>query len=280
MEIETENDKMPDTTIELDTTGYFKTRRMSDLPYTKSSLVQRLERQFALGQTPDYDIAVLTPQLPLQKAITDAAEKQTNWQVKNSQSRAFHVELNKIERASGAVCDAGGIYERSSVEKLKRSARALARQNAEDQKENVPGLTPRDIAGFDEKNYVTSDCLPEITAPLQLSAGRASTDAIKRGRRELLPPARTRVLGASQPSVLLGIISGAQDRRARELARREEEMIRLAEYRAREAAQLAKRTRLDLKALTTRDGLRRLAHRGAKKLLNNLARLIDRLALA
>ncbi|MDQ5964370.1 MAG: hypothetical protein QG625_524 [Cyanobacteriota bacterium erpe_2018_sw_39hr_WHONDRS-SW48-000098_B_bin.30] len=213
--------------------GYFKSRRKQSMKFTKTSLVQSLERQLAQSPTaniPDF---------------------------------GFHVELRPGLTSTNATLQ--DMYGDSSIVRLKRTARALAMQSA--------------CAEDDEEgNHITSDKLPAITAPLRLTTGQKNE--VQPARRSLLPPARTRMLSAGQPSVLLSIISNVQDKRAKELEKRREEMERLAQYRAEERAALAKRTAFDLKALTTKNGLKHFVKRQAKSMLLQIAQLLDRLALA
>lgn len=212
--------------------GYFKSRRKESMRFTKTSLVQSLERQLAQSPTaniPDF---------------------------------SFHVELRPGLTSTNATLQ--DMYGDSSIVRLKRTARALAMQSA--------------IEEDDEGNYVTSDKLPAITAPLRLTTGQKNE--IQPVKRSLLPPPKTRMLSAGQPSVLLSIISNVQDKRARELEKRREEMERLAQFRAEERAALAKRTTFDLKALTTKNGLKHFVKRQAKSMLTQIAQLLDRLALA
>lgn len=212
--------------------GYFKSRRKQSMKFTKTSLVQSLERQLAQSPTasiPDF---------------------------------GFHVELRPGLTSTNATLQ--DIYCDSSIVRLKRTARALALQNTCEEEE--------------EGNHITSDKLPAITAPLRLTTGQKNE--IQPAKRNLLPPAKTRMLSAGQPSVLLSIISNVQDKRSRELEKRREEMERLAKFRAEERAALGKRTAFDLKALTTKNGLKLFVKRQAKSMLLRISQLLDRLALA
>lgn len=212
--------------------GYFKNRRKESMRFTKTSLVQSLERQ--LAQSPTVNIPDF----------------------------GFHVELRPGLTSTNATLQ--DMYGDSSIVRLKRTARALAMQSAIEEEE--------------EGNYVTSDKLPAITAPLRLTTGQKNE--VEPARRSLLPPPKTRMLSAGQPSVLLSIISNVQDKRAKELEKRREEMERLAQFRAEERAALAKRTAFDLKALTTKNGLKHFVRKQAKSMLTQIAQLLDRLALA
>ncbi|MBK9206525.1 MAG: hypothetical protein IPL73_29775 [Candidatus Obscuribacter sp.] len=144
--------------------GYFKSRRKQSMKFTKTSLVQSLERQLAQSPTaniPDF---------------------------------GFHVELRPGLTSTNATLQ--DMYGDSSIVRLKRTARALAMQSA--------------CAEDDEEgNHITSDKLPAITAPLRLTTGQKNE--VQSARRSLLPPGRTRMLSAGQPSVLL-LASSAMSR--------------------------------------------------------------------
>ncbi len=104
------------------------------------------------------------------------------------------------------------IYESASVIRLKRTARALASQTLSDD---------------DENNFITSDKLQAIAAPLVLAVGTSQTKlqalpiiAPPARRRNLLPAPKTSMLPISSPTELRGIIRQSHSKRQEQIKAR------------------------------------------------------------
>lgn len=104
------------------------------------------------------------------------------------------------------------VYESANVIRLKRTARALASQTASDD---------------DENNFITSDKLQAIAAPLVLSVGTSQTKlqalpimAPPARRRNLLPAPKTNMLPISSPTELRGIIRQSHSKRQEQIKAR------------------------------------------------------------
>lgn len=150
------------------------------------------------------------------------------------------------------------MYGDNNVVRLKRTARALASLNDED----------------DEKNFVTCDKLPSIASPLVLSVGTSQTklqampvmQAPVR-RRNLLPAPKTNMLPISSATELRAIIRESHSKRQEQIAHRKTRQGMQSAPRARKRSGKPTGIWANLKAMVT-------------KPLNQLSNLLDQLALA
>lgn len=190
----------------------------------------------------------------------DLADKVININFQKS-SRAFHVELS-----TAGTSAALHLYEECTMDELKRTARSLAMQNDS-------------VEEGEEGRHVTSDKLPLITAPLRLTAGCAHQTNKQPQRRSLLAPPRTRLLGFSDAEALLNIIESTQERRSRELEKQSREQAALNES-ACSVSYCPRKTNLDLQALARPGVLKKALQKTFRAARRQLARLLDKLALA
>lgn len=273
--------------------GYFKTRRKGrsagllekngsapgedladkviNINFQKSSLVQGQQRRLDSGASLMDDFRLsFTDKLAQIFAESESLSQVTATQKESDKgsakcapkiSRAFHVELS-----TAGTSAALNLYEECTMDELKRTARSLAMQNDS-------------VEEGEEGRHVTSDKLPLITAPLRLTAGCAYQRDKQPQRRRLLAPPRTRVLGFSDAEALLNIIESTQERRSRELEKRNREQMTLSES-ACSTSYCPRSTNLDLQALARPGVLKKALQKTLKAARGELVKLLDKLALA
>lgn len=117
--------------------------------------------------------------------------------------------INQLEFKEGYLTSNEALrtmYSDSSTVRLKRTARALAYMDVE------------------EENFETSDRLPAIAHPLKLTAGSSCTNLPPQTtKRVLAPPPKTRIMPIGDPTELRALIEGLQ-------ARQREQMEKSATY--------------------------------------------------